>query len=593
MKIIQVADLHVGENISNARKIVEKLINSVCSHIVNDDYVALCICGDVIDRGSIGNIDAKYQNASEIVKLITNALESKKCIYKIFIVPGNHDIQTKKKPLKKSSFSFEKFCDFAVSITKNSEYKEFTSSSVINFEFGGINWILCNSAYHGDRSFGNIEIDNVQARIISSDLPSIIMTHHTIFSVDSEDSSALRNGYRLINTAEKNSFAILHGHVHGYKSISVGKTCHVIGVGPLLKQVNDINKQVNVIELSSQGVCRVTNIFYRDDMEVWSIDHNYADRTTYHENDICRLVKQVQTDARYANSSSGDYMYNVIMRYRAKFETFCEQINSDFFKSSLEMAKLWQQEECPNELYFNHGTRIYASESMDYIKRTLTKNPTSRRALVSLIDQQMVQGSKDNYLPSFDLVQFSFPDNFKNTLNISLYMRSLEASVFLPINLCELYLMALQLEEYHLVAPNIDIAIFTHCVSHIEGFDGFKKSELDVLSEHEIQDLVVHSDYEALYNLLYEKSKKRETVLHNDGVYLLLKVIKNSNIPEFKPLESPLYNLSKSIDQTRKKRKANSSLYDSRTKRPDNDLASMNKAYAKVLDVLIGLQHLK
>jgi len=600
MKIIQIADLHIGETIDNAQKIVDNLIASACSYILDDDFVAVCICGDVIDKGQCGNIDAKYTNALKIFNIIINALEKKKCHYKILIIPGNHDIDINKKFLCKKIESFNKFCNFAESVTSDTRYREFLSDSVINIEFGGINWVLCNSAYHRDISYGKVELEKVKTIITNSSIPSIIMTHHTMLSADNEDSSSLRNAYELINTAEKeNVFAILHGHVHGYKRFSTGKKFQVIGVGPLLKQVDDVNKQINVIELSSQGVCRVTNLLYRNDMceelSVMREEYVYVDRTTYYESDLKKLICQVQNDAQYASKSAEEYMHNVIIRYRASFETFCKQITTNgFLEDSLEKAKMWQNEKCPDQLYFNHGSVIFDAQSMKYVIDTLTSNPTSRRALISLIDQNAVQNSKDDYLPSFNIVQFSFPDDYRTKLNVSLYMRSLEASKFLPINICELYLMILELKKKHLVAKNVDIAIFAHCVSYIEGFDGFEKSRLDILTSDELQNIIASSDYQELYSLIDEKSKKCETVLRKNGVDLLLKCIHNSDNSSLKKeLNTPLCNLGRAIDQTSKRRKDNSSLYDSRTKNKESELDSLNKAYSNVLNALNKLKKQK
>ena len=525
MKIIQLSDWHVGEDMLESKEISQGLIDNVLSSINSGDTVAVCICGDIIDKGSIGNADRKYANAKEILENVKQKISKRNCNYKFFCVPGNHDIVTTRRIFKRTNSNpFELFCKFAFEVTNEIKYKEFLKQPLISFEFFGINWVLCNSSSRGDIRFGEVDIAKLKNAISTSSYPSVVLTHHTLFSDGSTDSSVLRNGYQMLDAIKDNTLAVLHGHTHGFKNIKIGDKCLLVGVGPFLKDVPDINKQLNLIEIGSLGINTISNYFWRKDIQMPPKLIYKRKSSEYFSNDMNTLISQIRHDVREQSD-----LHNITIRYVSSLGQMRSQIVTSF-PNELEAAEKWQQHDCPDGLYFNHGERIYRNNSREYIRNRLRTNPTCRRAIITLIDQNEIQKSGDSYLPSFDTVQFSFTDEDQRDFSISLYMRALEVEYFLPINLCELYLLVQYLRDENIPIDSINIAIFAHRMVAIKDFDGFKKALIDQISEEDLTTLLLNGDYSKIANMLQEKRDGKETIYHTHGIKLLKTcILKNTS----------------------------------------------------------------
>lgn len=161
--------------------------------------------------------------------MLKEMLTSKTTDYRIMVVPGNHDIRLKPQPFfekcmcrRERSYNFDGFRDFAAELTGSEDYNNYTKQSIISVEFADITWLLCNTAYHGNRRYGRIDAERIKKELADAKKPTVLLMHHTLFSSDENDSSTLRNGYEIVNSIKSNTIAILHGHTHGYKKVSLG-----------------------------------------------------------------------------------------------------------------------------------------------------------------------------------------------------------------------------------------------------------------------------------------------------------------------------------------------------------------------------------
>ena len=525
IKIIHLSDWHIQEELGEKKMIAKKLIDTVGDQIQKDDKVAVCICGDIVDKGSDGDILKKYENAKIIGNMLKEMLTSKTTDYRIMVVPGNHDIRLKPQPFfekcmcrRERSYNFDGFRDFAAELTGSEDYNNYTKQSIISVEFADITWLLCNTAYHGNRRYGRIDAERIKKELADAKKPTVLLMHHTLFSSDENDSSTLRNGYEIVNSIKSNTIAILHGHTHGYKKVSLGDNCQVVGVGPFLKDIMDIGKQINVLEIASGGLHSVDNYVYHGDSAVSSYRLYHSEgNTTFVGSDLKGLVSKVRNAAK-----EHFRINNVLIRYQSDLTQMKRQIDTDFAEQ-LEAAQKWQEPQCPVDMWHNHGQIIQSRDSRKYIKDLLNNNPTSRRALITLIEQDQVQKSAGNteYLPSFDIVQFSFPSDKRCELIISLYMRALEVGTFLPINLCELYLLADYLREANLSVSTVDISIFANRITEIPDIDTYKKAMIDMIDIGTLKALVDSQRNQEIIEMLIEKRDKKETPIRIEGLNAL------------------------------------------------------------------------
>jgi hypothetical protein len=278
-----------------------------------------------------------------------------------------------------------------------------------------------------------IDFESISSSSITSN--SILLTHHALISSDKNDHAAMRGGYDLIKILETNNvIALLHGHTHGCKRYSVGHDCQIIGVGPMFKQIDDISNQCNLIHIKGNYVKRILTLTYHDDRKIWDkveIYEKNADNN-YYGDSVGKIYDQVLHDAK-ANLLLPNLRIQIKQEY-SKFENEIKQR----FSACMEDAKAWQSSECPDNLEYTHGQLMNHGgiKWEQHIVDTLVKNPTSKRAVIPLIDKDMVYKGGDDRLVSFDVVQFGFSDSDSKDLYITLYMRALEIKHFLPLNLC-------------------------------------------------------------------------------------------------------------------------------------------------------------
>lgn len=501
MYILQVSDLHILSNskIDEYNKKIDILINDLSRFIPSGSDVVCCVLGDIVDRG---NKDA-YIQAKLILEYFFTRLKN------IFgeenvefeIVPGNHDL------CEDTLLSFNQFATELLG--RNVEYTDEKSMYVSNHF--GYQFVSISSILDKECKFGQVDFDTLSSDIIPSN--SIFLTHHALISGDKDDSAVIRNGYEFQKKLEdKNAICLLHGHTHGCKRYVIGNDCQIIGVASFLKNyVQDVSNQCNLVQIKGRYVNRIETFLYQGDRKKWDRTIIYEKETNNHYNgeSVSAVYDKVLIDAE-ANL----LLPNVCIQVKQNYDKFKEEIENRF-NSIIEDAKVWQEKDCPDCLDYTHGQLMsHGSISWDrHIIETLKRNPTSKRAIIPLIDKEMAFKGGDGKLVSFDLVQFGFGSDDCNDLHITVYFRALEIKQFLPINLCEIYLMAERIRSEIRAIQNITVCIFAFKAEAKTNYGCYKKSQLDIITESKLCKLVNDKSWDDIRLLLDEKAKMGDTVI--------------------------------------------------------------------------------
>ncbi|WP_241006683.1 hypothetical protein [Serratia liquefaciens] len=121
-------------------------------------------------------------------------------------------------------------------------------------------------------------------------------------------------------------------------------------------------------------------------------------------------LESIASDA-CSSINPDEYKINLILSYEISTASLIENVLSDVHQ----LAKQWSADECPQNLYFNHGQ--YKVGGVDNIISELKEKPSSNRALYSLINQETIMNSGDNPIPSF-LKAWYFPEEFHVFFNM-------------------------------------------------------------------------------------------------------------------------------------------------------------------------------
>ncbi len=509
MKIIQVADLHINSEmeIEKIQNKMDELFKSLKTEIEENEEIIFCVCGDVVDKGN----EAMYSVAESIFNYIKNLFVEYN--FKFEFVPGNHDL---------CNMTFEPYDKFIAKFVEAPYSYSGENSHLRKYE--NIDLILSNSAYHGDNCFGKLDLKSIEQ--IESTKPSLLAIHHTLLSENNDDTSALRNAYKLADYIDKNNvIGILHGHTHGYKNIMIGRQCKIIGVGPMFKEVPDINNQFNFIEVSGSIISKISNYRYSADFDCYTSYLVYDNKGMwqYSDSSVKKIYDRVVFDVKRL-----DYIYNLKMNIATKYRLFEDEIR-EFFPDSIDKAKDWQAKKVPDSLYYNHGKYMQTENGIwgiDHIIGELNNKATSSRAIIPLISFENVVGSEDKYLPSLNIIQFGFSDDKKSKIFVTIYLRALEVNHFLKINLCEIYLLIKAVADEIRSIEEVDITVLAFKAQYKEKYGCFKKARIDTIDESALAISFSDKEYEEIINLLEEKVELSETVIEDKGIKSLKRAIK-------------------------------------------------------------------
>lgn len=533
MQIIQLSDLHINSetNISDINKKIDKLYIAIEPNLRNDDCLVFTILGDIVDKGDSSN----YEIAVTVFKYIEEKFIKFKPTFEF--TPGNHDLcgcpyDPKPEICSDPKCKLEEFNIFAKSIDGNYVYEDIQRK-----EYDEIDLLLVNSVSHKNCKFGCIDADALESALGVK--PSLFLTHHTFLSENNDDVSAMRNAYRVFEMIDKKDIlGVLHGHTHGYKDITIGRDCPIIGVGPFLKNVPNVNNQVNLVVATKTGIFKVLNYYYRADLEKYECCTVFSrTNSVFNGDDIEKIYNRVVHDTKYYG-----FIYNLNLNISMPYDRFNQQIER-IFQHQIPVAELWQEtKKIPDTLYYNHGQYMQhnGEPAINFVIRELESKATSSRAIIPLINFTQVVNSGDGFLPSFDLVQFGFLQEDKKQLHVTLYLRALEVNHFLKINLCETYLLCKKIYEKIRSIDSVEIRVIAFKAQYKENYGCFARAKIDMLSESKITMVLLDSPKQ-IADMLAEKMNFNETVVELNGIINIENAIKA--IHETRKIKSDVINL--------------------------------------------------
>lgn len=552
MYIIQMADLHIGAAEATEPKEEEfftKSVEVIKKNIPENETVLICLCGDIIDSKGLGNSDSavsiRYQEAALLIEEFVDNLKNK---YKVIVkcCPGNHD-----------ATHIDTLVEFVKRVDKNCPPSKAILKTCYTFSSAGISVIFVNSCKGEQYKIGCVDYDALESELIKigRNKKKVIVLHHTIMSMFEDDSSPIRNAAKLVSLIDKyNVIGVLHGHIHGREILTLGeKQCKIIGTGALFSRDNpNVNSQFNIIEIRNNIFLKILNCRYHADggNEPWDIEelNHVGVKKVFANSEFSAAYEELMNTL-----STFPLINNMRIEIANTYENFKKDIEELLKDDKLKignvewsypkLAEMWQAEEVPKELYFNHGTYFKAGKKkgIEYVVEALRKKPTSNRIVLPTYNMENVNQSLDDkgYLPSLVSIQFGKNDQ---TLIIHMHLRALEANRFLKINICEIMYLMNELKEKNVDFKYVNVIISAFRVQKKEKFNCFLKAQIDMADVAMITTWVNYENFGKLCLLLAEKRDAKETITKVDGIKNVYNAMRASNDAMCEANKKPIYN---------------------------------------------------
>lgn len=546
MYIVQAADLHVGSEVNTSRDekdIIEASINKIKSLIPRDEEILICVCGDIIDskgpkkfKLDCREIKSRYTKAAGYLKKYFKELKDSYIVSMKFC-PGNHDIT-----------HVEEFVECMGDLDGDLTKDHMLNGYIYRARTEDTYYLFLNSCYKEQYEVGRIDFASLEQSLkkIPDGANKILVLHHTVMSMDDDDSSSIRNAARLLGIIDhRNISGVLHGHIHGRDILTIGKKeCKIIGTGALFTRGNpDVNSQFNIINYKKGNFLNVNNCrFNADETDLdrcWDVLDigSIKCQNIFRDQNFELVYKQLLNKLDAVSP-----LYNVVLQIKSDYEKF--KINLDEFlgKEYLEigtekynyfdLAKMWEDTEVPDRLYFNHGQYFFVdgNHGIKDIAEQLKNKPTSNRAVLTTYDMQTVKKSfeQKQQLPSLMSIQFS-KDNTGKSLYVHMHLRALEANRFLKINICEILYLLEELRDLGIQFEEIHLTISAFRVQKKEKFNCFIRADIDSKDAIDLTSEVVSGEIDAICRMLEEKRDATETIANSNGIENLCKAMKSSN----------------------------------------------------------------
>ena len=474
--------------------------------IMQEKYAYIVVCGDIIT----GGIPSNYKKAKEIMDHFKTKLGSRNL--RFLFVPGNHDL---------CGNSFRDFDTFTKSYNNKLSFDN-SSINIWEDKEEDTRFILLNTSYHKDCKSGKFDNEELKKLVLQNrsgvTKPTITIMHHTLMSRYNDDRSAIDNAYEFINyLGNTSSVALLHGHTHGVSNIVVGNNCRIVGVGSLFKIIQNCNNQFNIIDIGNGIIQNIDNYIYRADEKNFLREPLFINREKYFSGSkMSEIYSKIKNDVFYRK-----VINNLYTHINTKYQDYAQDMMAHF-KDDMIVAEEWLAHECPNTLYYNHGRYMIVNNTkgsgIDYIIETLKIQPTSTHAIIPLINlKDVVENPKGRY-PGLCSIQFMLKDK---KLYCSVYMRSLETSKFMRINLAEIFILIKRINS-QIFFDYVDISIFAFNVAHREKFNPFRKSKIDMMTDAKIANIIYEKKYRELVGLLKNKFELNMTEVDTTGIESIL-----------------------------------------------------------------------
>lgn len=500
MKIIQISDLHIDRKYDKNKTInkIELMCQEIIKRVSKAEQIVFCFLGDLINKGTPEN----FSGLTPILESICTAFSGYDISFEF--IPGNHDLC----PEAGGMLSTKKFNQY---IKKYTGYSFSKRNSIHIKDYDDIMLVLAGSVCHLDHKYGYINMTQLANKISHLKKPYLVMTHHALFGDNDDDISSIRNSNTLAFLMKSEFFVgFLHGHTHGYKNIKI-EECQIIGVGPFLKDVPNINNQFNLIDIHKGQIYQVDNFYYREDLGKYNSITVYENKCNYYfAKSVMDLYSHITNNLVHSK-----YGFNLCMQLETSLSDFENDIKRHF-SGNIKNAQDLLASSPPSNMKYNHG-QYWSSDvevpGFDYVVNQLKSSPNTTRAVLPLISvNEVIKASnygKNQDLPALNIVQFTL-DNNTSTLNISMYFRSLEVNNFLKTNICEAFLCAERIARDIPFIKSVNLSIYAAVAQYCDGYKaGNKVCTIDSKSSEELTlDLSLHK-FDSIAALLEEKKEIR------------------------------------------------------------------------------------
>jgi DNA repair exonuclease SbcCD nuclease subunit len=189
----------------------------------------LVLSGDISFKG-------QKQGYSEASDALRSALETSAIPRdRVIVCPGNHDVV---KPTAGAS-PFEAFDAWSADL-RNDKRCTFSANSCRRVICREADFLVINSAYHGDIEYGLVDLTKLDSVLADMDaapsqgsLRVAVLHHHLIPFSGYDDKSTTRNAYQVLTRLVRHGFSlVLHGHQHALLELGLGDgSMKLCGVG--------------------------------------------------------------------------------------------------------------------------------------------------------------------------------------------------------------------------------------------------------------------------------------------------------------------------------------------------------------------------
>ena len=215
--LLHISDPHFGDpNAVLSRQEVKQVLGALLGETGRD--VSVVLSGDISFKGQV-------EGYAEAQQALLDVFDEERVQRDRFIVcPGNHDVVK----LATSALPFEAFDAWSAGLRRDKRCT-FSNDSCRRFTSPEVDFLLINSAHHGDIGFGLVDLQKMDAVLADmdaapiQDLPRIAVLHHHLVPFSREDTSTTRNAHQVLTRLAGHGFSlVLHGHQHALLELGMG-----------------------------------------------------------------------------------------------------------------------------------------------------------------------------------------------------------------------------------------------------------------------------------------------------------------------------------------------------------------------------------
>jgi len=201
----------------------------------------------VVASGDLGLKGANQKESARFLIAVASNLGLEPS--QVICVPGNHDVE-KDNPTK----PFQSYSKAILAITGDSSRTIVKPVDV--YRHRGVEFVLINSAYHLNTTFGRVDCDALRdvVKSLSSTTTKVVVVHHNLIPVSDEDRSTIANAYEVLTiVSSAGCDVVLHGHQHASLSLTVGSSTKLVGVGTVnFPPGTNVNHQFNIVDIGKR-----------------------------------------------------------------------------------------------------------------------------------------------------------------------------------------------------------------------------------------------------------------------------------------------------------------------------------------------------